>query len=251
MPSSMHADVVEILFTEEQIQASVSELGKLLAIEYAGKAPLVLGVSTTLSTNLNTASILHTLLDLGTTTPPLRTSKICALTIGFRSQTLTGAFMFTSGERRTRPHAMDYHRKPCHALNPVARLVSGVPSCQNNALLEHDAGAPEGLIVGSTLDRPFLCVYVCVSDLVRSMQPVPEGLTVDFIRASSYGGSATVTSGEVLVAADLKQPLEGRHVLLVRGSVCPSGHPYGHLASSAHLVVCLAICVYLCVNPSV
>lgn len=40
----MHKDIQEILISEEQIQAKVRELGKLLTKEYAGKNPLFVGV---------------------------------------------------------------------------------------------------------------------------------------------------------------------------------------------------------------
>ena len=40
----MHHDIKTILLTEEQIRARVTELGKQLAQDYAGKNPLVVGV---------------------------------------------------------------------------------------------------------------------------------------------------------------------------------------------------------------
>jgi hypoxanthine phosphoribosyltransferase len=58
----------------------------------------------------------------------------------------------------------------------------------------------------------------CVADLVRAVAPVPQGLQVEFIRASSYG-AGTESSGEV----SLKTPVQAdvvkdRHVLVVRPS---------------------------------
>lgn len=38
----MHNDIQEILFTEEQIQDKIKELGQLLSAEYAGRNPLVI-----------------------------------------------------------------------------------------------------------------------------------------------------------------------------------------------------------------
>ena len=40
----MHHDIEKILLTEEQIQAKVAELGKILAEEYKDKNPIVVGV---------------------------------------------------------------------------------------------------------------------------------------------------------------------------------------------------------------
>ena len=40
----MEKDIQEILLTEEQIQARIRELGKILSEEYAGKDPIVVGV---------------------------------------------------------------------------------------------------------------------------------------------------------------------------------------------------------------
>ena len=40
----MHHDIEKILLTEEQIQAKVAELGKILAEEYRDKNPVVVGV---------------------------------------------------------------------------------------------------------------------------------------------------------------------------------------------------------------
>lgn len=40
----MEKDIQEILVTEEQIQARIRELGKILSEEYAGKDPIVVGV---------------------------------------------------------------------------------------------------------------------------------------------------------------------------------------------------------------
>jgi hypoxanthine phosphoribosyltransferase len=40
--------------------------------------------------------------------------------------------------------------------------------------------------------------YMFAADLTRSIQPIPDGLQVDFIRASSYG-SGTTSSGAVQV----------------------------------------------------
>jgi hypoxanthine phosphoribosyltransferase len=43
-PATIHADVEEILLTEEQIQARVAELGAQLAEDYAGRDPVLISV---------------------------------------------------------------------------------------------------------------------------------------------------------------------------------------------------------------
>jgi hypoxanthine phosphoribosyltransferase len=43
-PATIHADVEEILLTEEQIQARVAELGAQLTADYAGRDPVLISV---------------------------------------------------------------------------------------------------------------------------------------------------------------------------------------------------------------
>ncbi|HET7274123.1 MAG TPA: hypoxanthine phosphoribosyltransferase [Longimicrobiaceae bacterium] len=57
--------------------------------------------------------------------------------------------------------------------------------------------------------------FIFVSDLVRE---IARPLQVDFLVASSYGGS-TVTSGEVRLLYDPGAQLKGRHVVLVEDIV--------------------------------
>ena len=56
------------------------------------------------------------------------------------------------------------------------------------------------------------------ADLVRRIQPVPDGLRLEFIRAKSYHGSDTETSGSVDLRMSTfeEKEVRGRHVLLVR-----------------------------------
>lgn len=68
------------------------------------------------------------------------------------------------------------------------------------------------------------------ADLARSITPVPEGLHLDFIRASSYHGTSTSSSGEVVVATSNKIPVKARHVLLVNFKA------YSSLNSTPHSV---------------
>ena len=64
-------------------------------------------------------------------------------------------------------------------------------------------------------DLLLICVlkggYVFLSDLSRALQRPHE---LDFMGVSSYGAS-TVSSGAVQIIMDLKQPIAGRHVLVV------------------------------------
>ncbi|KAK9829349.1 hypothetical protein WJX72_005309 [[Myrmecia] bisecta] len=80
--------------------------------------------------------------------------------------------------------------------------------------IAQDYAVRQPLLVG-TLSGAF----IFMADLARCIDPVPDGLAVDFLRASSYGGTATVTSGEVKLGMQLKTPLNGRHVLLVEDIV--------------------------------
>lgn len=57
---------------------------------------------------------------------------------------------------------------------------------------------------------------IFMSDLVRAIDPVPEGLELAFVRASSYG-AGTKSSGAVTMGATTLTDVdvEGRHLLLV------------------------------------
>ncbi|KAG7670974.1 hypothetical protein Ndes2437A_g04612 [Nannochloris sp. 'desiccata'] len=61
---------------------------------------------------------------------------------------------------------------------------------------------------------------IFASDLVRAIHPVPDGLEMGFVRASSYG-AGTKTSGKVVLGiSTLKdEDIQGRHVLLVEDIV--------------------------------
>lgn len=53
------------------------------------------------------------------------------------------------------------------------------------------------------------------ADLVRSIEPLPTGLTMDFLRASSYTGSTTTGQDAVSLGMVSKTSVRGRHILLV------------------------------------
>ena len=59
------------------------------------------------------------------------------------------------------------------------------------------------------------------SDVVRCMTPVPDGMRLEFVRAKSYHGDATESSGRVEVSLSTMTAgdVAGRHVLLVRCSL--------------------------------
>ncbi len=77
-------------------------------------------------------------------------------------------------------------------------------------------------------DLLLICVlkggYVFLSDLSRALKR-PHHL--DFMGISSYG-SGTSSSGAVQIIMDLKQPLAGRHVLIVE-DIIDSGHTLSYL----------------------
>ncbi|MBK8902900.1 MAG: hypoxanthine phosphoribosyltransferase [Anaerolineaceae bacterium] len=95
-------------------------------------------------------------------------------------------------------------------------------------------------------DLLLICVlkggYVFLSDLSRALKR-PHHL--DFMGISSYG-SGTSSSGAVQIIMDLKQPLNGRHVLIVE-DIIDSGHTLSYLRQSllARQPASLKICTLL------
>jgi len=65
--------------------------------------------------------------------------------------------------------------------------------------------------------------FIFLADLTRQLT-VPH--VVDFMALSSYGRSTT--SGEVRILMDLREPIEGRHVLIVE-DIVDSGHTLDYL----------------------
>ena len=74
-----------------------------------------------------------------------------------------------------------------------------------------------GCRYGTEPFRKFWMAVTCSpgADLVRAIQPIPEGLNMDFLRASSYTGAATTGQDAVVMGLVSKIPIEGRHILLV------------------------------------
>jgi hypoxanthine phosphoribosyltransferase len=65
--------------------------------------------------------------------------------------------------------------------------------------------------------------FIFMADLTRAMS-IPH--VVDFMALSSYG--MTTTSGAVRILMDLREPIEGRHVLLVE-DILDTGHTLHYL----------------------
>jgi hypoxanthine phosphoribosyltransferase len=65
--------------------------------------------------------------------------------------------------------------------------------------------------------------FIFLADLARSLE-IPH--SVDFMALSSYGKSTT--SGAVRILMDLREPIEGRHVLIVE-DILDTGHTLSYL----------------------
>lgn len=95
-------------------------------------------------------------------------------------------------------------------------------------------------------DLLLICVlkggYIFLGDLSRHIK---RPHTLDFMAVSSYG-SSTVSSGAVQIIMDLKQPLDGRHVLIVE-DIIDSGRTLHYLRQNllARQPASLKICTLL------
>ena len=95
-------------------------------------------------------------------------------------------------------------------------------------------------------DLLLICVlkggYIFLADLSRALKR-PHNL--DFMGISSYG-SGTSSSGAVQIIMDLKQPLAGRHVMIVE-DIIDSGHTLSYLRQNllARQPASLKICTLL------
>ncbi|HEY5670799.1 MAG TPA: hypoxanthine phosphoribosyltransferase [Anaerolineales bacterium] len=65
--------------------------------------------------------------------------------------------------------------------------------------------------------------FIFLADLARQLQ-IPH--SVDFMALSSYGKSTT--SGAVRILMDLREPIEGRHVMIVE-DILDTGHTLSYL----------------------
>lgn len=99
---------------------------------------------------------------------------------------------------------------------------------------------------GTEEDLLLICVlkggYIFLSDLSRALQRPHQ---IDFMGISSYGGG-TKSSGAVQIIMDLKQPLNGRNVLIVE-DIIDSGHTLSYLRQTllARQPASLKICTLL------
>ena len=87
-------------------------------------------------------------------------------------------------------------------------------------LRAHYADVDDPIVVVGVLRGSF----IFMADLVRALD---RPLRVDFLSASSYG-DATVSSGEVKLKTDLRDPIEGQHVLVVE-DIVDTGHTLAKL----------------------
>lgn len=97
----------------------------------------------------------------------------------------------------------------------IARVLIDAPTIQRRvqelaAQIEQDyAGTSRLLLVGILKGA-----FIFLADLARALR-LPHA--VDFMAVSSYGMSAT--SGAVRIVLDLREPIEGQHVMLVEDIV--------------------------------
>jgi hypoxanthine phosphoribosyltransferase len=112
----------------------------------------------------------------------------------------------------------DLHADIDHILIDETRLQNRVQE------LAHEIAAD----YHNTQDLLLICVlkggYVFLSDLSRALQRPHE---LDFMGVSSYG-TGTKSSGAVQIIMDLKQPIVGRHVLIVE-DIIDSGRTLSYM----------------------
>ena len=109
------------------------------------------------------------------------------------------------------PERSAMHPDIDRVLYPAEDIAARTAELGRQLALDYREKAP---LVVSTLKGSVLFF----SDLVRSMMPVPDGMRLEFIRAKSYHGDATVSSGRVEVSMSTlgATDVAGRHILLVR-----------------------------------
>ncbi|KAE9457456.1 hypothetical protein RHGRI_017239 [Rhododendron griersonianum] len=92
----------------------------------------------------------------------------------------------------------------------VSELASQITSDLDNNNTNNTESSPPVVVVGVATGA-----FLFLADLVRNIK-LP--ITVDFIRAESYG-SGTVSSGDPRISSDLKMDILGKHVILVEDIV--------------------------------
>ena len=81
------------------------------------------------------------------------------------------------------------------------------------------------------------------TDLVRSIEPVPADLDMDFLRISSYVG--TQSSGTSTMGMQSRLPIKGRHVLVVSHAIFKQLADLMLLTSDLHIcfiITCMNAC---------
>ena len=115
----------------------------------------------------------------------------------------------------------DLHDDIDHVLIDEHKLQTRIRALAKQ--IEQDYDALDDLLMVCVLKGGFLFL----ADLSRAIQRPHE---VDFMAISSYG-SDTKSSGAVQIIMDLKQPIEGRHVLIVE-DIIDSGHTLTYMRKS-------------------
>jgi hypoxanthine phosphoribosyltransferase len=110
-------------------------------------------------------------------------------------------------------HMLDYHDILLEVLVTEEQLQRRVREL--GAAITHDYAGQDLLLV---------CILrggvMFLTDLMRHIH-TPHA--IDFMAISSYGIGARESSGNIRIALDLQQPIEGRHVLVVE-DIVDTGH---------------------------
>lgn len=111
----------------------------------------------------------------------------------------------------------DLHPDLARILIPTEEIQARVETLANQ--ISHDFQGIEQLYLVGILKGAF----IFLADLVRQLQ-IPH--IVDFMALSSYG--KTTTSGAVRILMDLREPIEGQHVMIVE-DIVDSGRTLNYL----------------------
>lgn len=118
-----------------------------------------------------------------------------------------------------------------HELHPdLARVLISEEAIRERvrslaAQLMEDYAGVERLYVVGVLKGAFIFLADLVRELSRPVYGLPH--TVDFMAVSSYG-KKTVSTGEVRLVLDLREPIVDTHVLLVE-DIIDTGHTLRYL----------------------
>ncbi|KAI8550710.1 hypothetical protein RHMOL_Rhmol06G0128600 [Rhododendron molle] len=119
----------------------------------------------------------------------------------------------------------------------VSELAAQITADLDNNKSNNTESSPPVVVVGVATGA-----FLFLADLVRNVK-LP--ITVDFIRAESYG-SGTVSSGDPRILSDLKMDILGKHVILSGNIICTLKKL---LCNSAHLshsgASSISVCTFL------